>query len=372
MALAKSLAVLSLTIPLLCACGGSNDSPANPSPPAYTLLGTLDGYGDGSIAPVTASGPTLVAAMGNGLSIIDVSDPHQPSVLGRIDQYGTDPNSPDTFVQIAVNGNTLAAAVVPGCSGFCSFDPDGGEIRIHDISDPTNPARIATLSEGASDLLIDGRYLYALRHQFSFGTAFSAGRLDVIDLTDPANPTPVGQVAVSVAARLQKSGDRVYIAGSDVDGSGRFLDVVDVSDPSAPVVLATNGSPSTASARGSLAIVSGMAYFADPVRAVYVTGVSAAAMPLGSGTAVTGVSADCIAATATDLLVCAGGNELALMRPAGNDLSFVRSIPASGQPDLVRVFDKLGVFATSPVFGTDGLGNPVLTTPARLALFVTD
>lgn len=372
MALARSLATLSIFIPLLCACGGSSDAPSIAVPAAYTLLGTLDANGDSSISPLAADSSTVVAAMGDGLSIIDVSNPLQPSVRGRIDPYATDPNSPDTFVQVAVSGNTLVSAVVPGCSGFCLADPDGGEIRIHDISNPTTPARIATLAEGASDLLIDGRYLYALRNHFSFGLLFSTGRLDVIDLSDPANPTPVGSLPVSVAARMQKAGDRVYIAGSDVDGSSRFLDVVDVSDPTSPAIVATSGSPSTASTRGATAILDEKAYFADPANAFYVTDASVAAMPLGNGKVMSGISAECIAATATDLLVCAGGNAVALMHPSGNDLSLVRSIQTAGHPDSVKVFNKLGVVTTSPVFGSDGLGNPVLTTPARLALFLID
>ncbi|MBU2567094.1 beta-propeller fold lactonase family protein, partial [Patescibacteria group bacterium] len=109
-----------------------------------------------------------------------------------------------------------------------------GAISSFDISDPTNPVELDTLTDGGSTLLalsemmeIDGNYAYIMSEDNS---------LEIVDISDPYNLRHVGSVGVLAgwATALAAGNGYVYIAQGYITPD---IVVVDVSDPTAPVVV---------------------------------------------------------------------------------------------------------------------------------------
>ncbi len=201
-------------------------NPSNPinvgsiSDDATTLL-------DGAVGIYVSGKYAYVASYDDdGLEIIDISDPSNPTHVGSL---GNDASTLlDGAWSVYVSGKYAYVA---------SYDDDG--LEIIDISDPSNPTHVGSIQDdnkggtaqeldGASDVYVSGKYAYVIGH--------NDDGLEIIDISDPSNPTHVGSITDNAntildgARSIYVSGNYAYIV-SDVDDG---LEIIDISDPSNP------------------------------------------------------------------------------------------------------------------------------------------
>jgi hypothetical protein len=142
-----------------------------------------------------------VADAGGGLRILNVSDPALPKEIGSFQT--------PFAAQVAVKGTM--AYVADAIEG----------LFIVDISDPTAPSLVGQLAGPFNCVDVVGSFAYVAG--FAFG---------VVDVSNPASPTLVGSFAASVNA--------IKVVGSlafAVNGAG--LQILDVSNPAAITEIST-------------------------------------------------------------------------------------------------------------------------------------
>lgn len=175
------------------------------------------------------AGTFVYAAVGNdGLFVIDVSDPTDPSIVGFVD--------PGTATGVAVSGSFAYVAD----SAF-----DG--LHAIDISDPTNPAvvgSVVTTGDFDRRVAVSGAMAYVTDSSF----------LHVIDVSDPQNPAPLGSLGFDFLSSVAVSGTLVFVG----DNTGlRILDVSDLKKPALRGSAATGAPTHDIVISGSTAYVAG-------------------------------------------------------------------------------------------------------------------
>jgi len=148
-----------------------------------------------------------------GLTVIDISEPHGPHILGSL--------------EIPVDSS-------PGCLeiiGDFAYLKTGKCLHIIDISNPLQPALVRDVDTEAAvgDIAVSGGIACMTLQDIGLVT---------FDVTDPGNPVRLGTAKVSDLSDLVISGGYAYIAG----GNGTSITIVDIRDPSAPVVVGSGGS----------------------------------------------------------------------------------------------------------------------------------
>ncbi len=221
----------------------SMTDPAAPAPAGQlkddeSLL--LDGAYD--VAVFTIGGSTYAAVasnVDNGLQIVDISDPDNPAPAGNLEDV-EEPDelflhgatAVDTFV---INGNTYAAVV---------SEHDGG-LQIVDISDPDNPAPAGRLEDTAGmrlTRLVAVDTFVISDNTYAAVASYENNGLKIIDVTDPDNPEPAGQLRDDGDASLLLStsfgidtftiNGNTYAAVTSRSEGG--LQIIDVTDPHNP------------------------------------------------------------------------------------------------------------------------------------------
>lgn len=147
-----------------------------------------------------------VAAGSAGLSVVDLGDGTNPSVIGSLDTVGT-------AIDIKVNAGL--AFIADGSSG----------LKIIDVSDPLLPGLLGSVDtpSDAQDLQVQNGYVYI---------ADGSSGLQIIDVSNPAQPSLVGQVnGIGTAKGVDVLGTMAVV------GSSSGLYVIDVTAPGLPVVL---------------------------------------------------------------------------------------------------------------------------------------
>jgi len=229
---------------------------------------------------------------GNGMKVIDVSDPANPSLSGSL-AFGGAP----TF--ITVSGNFAYVVDMGDC-----------DLKVIDVSDPGSPSLSGSLAIGCYpvSVSVSGNYAYVVD--------YGDDDLKVIDVSDPENPSlsgnlPIGLHPVSIAV----SGNYAYVA----DYEEGDLKVIDVSDPENPSL---SGSIAIGSSTGSVKVSGNYAYLLDLGAAdLVVIDVSDPANPNLSGSLAIGSSPYCVAVL---------GNYACVVNPGDDDLKVVDvSNPAS-------------------------------------------
>jgi len=141
-----------------------------------------------------------------GLTVIDISDPAAPTVVGYVD-------TPGWAQDVAVMGQL--ALVADGLAG----------LQVIDVSDPRQPRRLGELATGGNAVAVavaDSRVLVAAQQ----------GGLVLVDVTDPGQPRMIASVDTWRDAKGVIVDDGfVYVL------EGSALSALDVSDPSAPVIV---------------------------------------------------------------------------------------------------------------------------------------
>jgi hypothetical protein len=192
-----------------------------------------------------------MASWGYGLLILDVSDPGAPSLLNSVFiQYASsvDVNGDMAYVVTSTNGGILQIVDVsnpqlPIPRGSLSIskgldvihhgsmvliadeDYAGSGLKIIDVSIPDSPIQLGTYSDcsTASGVAADGDLAFL---------ACSNGSMHVVSIADPAMPTQVG-VYTDPSTFMQGSSIG-YHDGVVWYGHTSGVDVIDVSDPAQP------------------------------------------------------------------------------------------------------------------------------------------
>lgn len=176
------------------------NDPANPN-----LLCTISTAGGAS--GVKMVGNRLYVVGDGGFSIFDTTTPGTPVLLGQLPTVG-------------------GRMVVSGQTAFLAQGPD---IRIVDVSNPSEPLLADTVSvEGfITDINADAN--------LAFLTIVNgaSNRVDVFDLTDPLAPARIASHSITGFPQgINVRGSLAFVSKSD-----RGMEIVDVGNPAAPVTL---------------------------------------------------------------------------------------------------------------------------------------
>jgi hypothetical protein len=174
-----------------------------------TLLGNW-GQGGGEIRAVSNFGDLDYYGLGNVLKIVSFEDPENPYAAGSVilDDMVED------IVWTTITGQT-----------YCLIS--GTSLNIVNVTNPITPSLVATLplSGYGEGLAVSGTYAYI---------AAGGSGMEVIDISDPANPTSVKVVAGAgsgYAEGVNVSPPYAYLA------NGANFSIMDISTPTNPTLL---------------------------------------------------------------------------------------------------------------------------------------
>lgn len=194
---------------------------------------------EGVASKIAVRGCYAYLADGINLRILDITDPANPSVILDYDHSG--------------NASTDVVVVVVDFAYILDY---WGILSIVDISDPTAPVWLgqSNIGEAAQGLAIQGDYAY--------GQSFYGDGLQIINISDPTNPTLAGFDDKYTSYGLDVSGAFAYIA----DG-GDGLWIVDIRTPAQPVEV---GDFNTGSSARDVFVSGRVAYVASYDAGLYV------------------------------------------------------------------------------------------------------
>jgi hypothetical protein len=188
-----------------------------------------------------ASGTSNDDGTGNSLTIVDISNPGSPGIVGNVH----DSNRLFGAYGVAVSGHYAYIAYQGLLAGQPTTpDTSAGGFSVVDLSTPASPSVVASIDNGpttgqnylrhATSVAISGHYAYV--------TAFYDARVTVIDISNPTNPTIVTSFRdatnLPLPADVAVQGNYAYVANQS-SGSGHQFTVLDISNPSSPLVVAS-------------------------------------------------------------------------------------------------------------------------------------
>jgi hypothetical protein len=210
--------------------------PANPTPVAEV----------GVNGRIVIQGNLLLSKSGNTLLLTDVSDPAEPTLQG-----GSDEAVLDTGITALVGNHALIAHT--------------DRLRILDVSDPASPRSVGRYRSTGflMDMVVVGNHAY-----LAVDGGWSTGGLEVLDISEPASPQRISYTDIGGPAQhLAVSGSRAYLSGSWFSSSPptgpmrNSLHVIDISDPADPQRVGWSYT-GTSGSRCSVAISNDRAYVA--------------------------------------------------------------------------------------------------------------
>ena len=225
--------------------------PASPSPVAHVSDGTdypkLDGASSITTHTIGEKHYALVASsIDDGVQIIDITDPASPSPVAHVTDGADYPE---------LNGATAITTHTIGNSHYAlvaAYFDDG--VQIIDITDPASPSPVAHVTDGADYPELNaasGITTHTIGNShYALVAAFTDYGVQIIDITDPASPSPVAHVtdgadypelarASGIATHTIGNSHYALVAASTDDG----VQIIDITDPASPspVADATDG-----------------------------------------------------------------------------------------------------------------------------------
>jgi hypothetical protein len=227
----NSLTVLDIhTNPAVPAIVGTLTDPAN-------LFGAFGLAVQGNKVFIASQGettgqPQLPDTSTGAFSVIDVSNPAAPTIVGHLEN--------STLQSPYAGTNALEHADAVAVSGNYAYVAAGyaNRLTVINITNPTNPYIMSSLSDNTnlaspSDIQVVGNYAY-IADQTGNG---SEPNFTIVDISNPVHPVVVGTVidnaALSGAYRLRVQGNFAYVAASNQSA----VAVIDISNPANPRVL---------------------------------------------------------------------------------------------------------------------------------------
>jgi hypothetical protein len=220
-----------------------------------------------------------VAAGEDGLSVIDVSQPHAPSLLDTLDTpgfaYTLALSGTHAYVADAAGGLRIVDISVPGELAEDGFydTPDSAQdvalagnwalvaddergVRLIDVTDPAAPMETGAydVTSAAWSVAISGTLAYVGDYYYDPGLI--RGALRVIDISNSAQPAQTGFAALSGRG----TGVALWEDHAFLSGYQHGLLVVDVSDPFSPAEVI---SYPTSTVCDDVAVAGNYAYLAE-------------------------------------------------------------------------------------------------------------
>ena len=128
---------------------------------------------------------------GNGIQIINVTDPSNPSPV--YDITGNDGG------YVKLNGAWFVTTTTIGSSTYALVTVyTGDKVQIINITDPTSPSPVANITDGtkyASMVHESHHYWHFGSFTYALVTAFRDHGVQIINITDPELPSPVANIA---------------------------------------------------------------------------------------------------------------------------------------------------------------------------------
>ena len=280
----------------------------NPAVVAPTLKGSY--HTNGEAGRIAVVGNYAYVVHGNGLVIVDVSNPVAPTLKGSYDTAGAS--------EVALQGNY--AYVANGDNGLV-------------IVDVTNPA-LPTLkgsydtAGSSSGVAVAGNYAYV---------ADGYNGLVIVDVTNPALPTLKGSYdTAGSSSGVAVAGNYAYVADGD-----NGLVIVDVTNPALPTL---KGSYDTAGSSSGVAVAGNYAYVACWYNGLVIVDVTNPALPTLKGSYDTAGSSSGVAVMGNYAYVAVGYYGLVIV-----------DVSNPADPTLKGSYDTAGSFG-SP-YGLAVAGN---------------
>jgi hypothetical protein len=172
----------------------------------------------GASHDIAISGQYAYVADYSGLRVLNISDPTSPVHVASLTQPG---QSYGWFSRIHLSGNHAYL-----------IDSSFGKLWIVNIADPAAPVVVSSFGGDAVRLT----NVYAVGNQCY---VVGEGGLWVLNVSNPAQPTQVGRIARGTYSGVHAAGNYVYtVAYAEGAGNSEFR-VLDVSNPANPVVRGT-------------------------------------------------------------------------------------------------------------------------------------
>jgi hypothetical protein len=179
---------------------------------------------------------------GNSLTIVDISNPGSPTVVGSV----TDATRLFGAYGIAVQGS-FAYVAAQGCLAGqpCPNASVGNSFDVVNISNPSAPAIVATLHNSAlpapwaGSNALDHADSVFIAGNFAYVTASYSNRFTAIDISTPTSPKIVASLSTAglvFPTDVAVQGTDAYIA-DQVGANTAGFTVVDVSNPSSPKLV---------------------------------------------------------------------------------------------------------------------------------------
>ena len=194
----------------------------------------LELNGPQGIAIFESGGSTYAAVaayVDDGVQILDVSNPYSVTAAGSINNTGTlELNGPQDIAIFASGGSTYAAVAAL----------DGNGVQILNVTDPHSVTAAGSITN-TDDLKLDGARGIAVfvsgNSTYAAVAAYRDSAVQVLNITDPSDITAAGSINNTDAPRLQAprgiavfvSGNSTYAAVAAPDSSA--VQVLDVTDP---------------------------------------------------------------------------------------------------------------------------------------------
>ncbi len=334
--------------------------PANP-----TVAGSYSTESYLRTMAVSGSRAYLVVGNPSALSILDIREPAHPLELCRMGSTGSahnvtvadgrayvsrlylgpglqilDVTRPGNPLRLGVCPSIPTKAVVAGHYAYVASEEGRQEaIRIYDVSVPTQPRQVSTLSAWmtAIDLAVAGDRLYAI----------SNGGLWIADVSDPADPEWLVTPDVpGVPESLAIAEDLAYVACGD------GLRIYDVADLAQIKELGFCGTPGTAT---RVVLADQTAYFAAGDMGLFIIDVADPARPVLLATVDTPGSVESVAVR----------DHLAYVADGSSNTLRVVDVTDPRRPVEMDYADTVG-----PALGVDAVGDLVYVAASDEGLLI--
>ena len=223
--------------------------PYSPSPVAAATDGEggfeeLDGARYVATVAIGSSTYALVSASSdNGIQIINMTVPSSPVAVAHMS------DAPGFYIR---DPRGIATAVI-GSSTYAVVAVHGGSAHIIDITDPSSPSPVATMSVGREFALSGARGVATTTigsSTYALVAAHNDNAVQIINITDPYSPSPVATVHDSQDGMLRgATGITTATIGSSTYAlvaaqNDNAVQIINITDPSSPdlVAFAQDGS----------------------------------------------------------------------------------------------------------------------------------
>ncbi len=197
----------------------------------------------------------------------------------------SDPTAPEVVGSL---GMDYGIGGLDAANGFVFVA--AARLEVVDVGNPALPDIEGTLDIlGATDVIVSGQYAYV-------ADRFPVYGLNVVDVSDPSAPASVGTVQLFFGSEggssLAVSGQYVFLTWQDSFGPvPGGVKVIDVSDPAVPFEAGSLNFPESA---GGIAVSRGYAYIGNGTLGLRVVDVSDPTNPVDLGVVDTPITADAV------------------------------------------------------------------------------